>query len=54
MGAPCRALRSLDEFARLDHRLPGYWLYTAIFPVGVAFLGLTAGLDRLGVSQVIV
>ena len=37
-------------FARLDDRLLGYWLYTAIFPVGVAFLGLTAGLDRLGVN----
>ncbi len=45
---------SLSEFARLDDRLLGYWLYTAIFPVGVAFLGLTAGLDRLGVSRVMV
>ena len=45
---------SLDEFARLDDRLLGYWLYTAIFPVGIAFLGLTAGLDRLGVSRVMV
>ena len=45
---------SLGEFARLDDRLLGYWLYTAIFPVGVAFLGLTAGLDRLGVSRVMV
>lgn len=45
---------SPSEFARLDHRLLGYWLYTAIFPVGVAFLGLTAGLDRLGVSRVMV
>jgi O-acetylserine/cysteine efflux transporter len=42
------------EFAELDTRLLGYWLYTAIFPVGVAFLGLTAGLDRLGVSRVMV
>jgi drug/metabolite transporter (DMT)-like permease len=48
------AFDSLDEFARLDDRLLGYWLYTAIFPVGVAFLGLTAGLDRLGVSRVMV
>jgi drug/metabolite transporter (DMT)-like permease len=40
------------EFALLDDRLLGFWLYTAIFPVGVAFLGLTAGLDRLGVSRV--
>ena len=45
---------SLGEFARLDDRLLGYWLYTAIFPVGVAFLGLTAGLERLGVSRVMV
>ena len=45
---------SLGELARLDDRLLGYWLYTAIFPVGVAFLGLTAGLDRLGVSRVMV
>ena len=45
---------SPGEFARLDDRLLGYWLYTAIFPVGVAFLGLTAGLDRLGVSRVMV
>lgn len=45
---------SLDEFARLDDRLLGFWLYTAIFPVGVAFLGLTAGLERLGVSRVMI
>ena len=45
---------SPGEFARLDNRLLGYWLYTAIFPVGVAFLGLTAGLERLGVSRVMV
>jgi drug/metabolite transporter (DMT)-like permease len=42
------------EFARLDTRLFGYWLYTGIFPVGVAYLALTAGLDRLGVSRVMV
>jgi drug/metabolite transporter (DMT)-like permease len=48
------AFDSLSEFTRLDDRLLGYWLYTAIFPVGVAFLGLTAGLDRLGVSRVMV
>jgi O-acetylserine/cysteine efflux transporter len=48
------AFDSLGEFAHLDDRLLGYWLYTAIFPVGVAFLGLTAGLDRLGVSRVMV
>ena len=48
------AFDSLGEFGRLDDRLLGFWLYTAIFPVGVAFLGLTAGLDRLGVSRVMV
>ena len=48
------AFDSLSEFGRLDDRLLGFWLYTAIFPVGVAFLGLTAGLDRLGVSRVMV
>ena len=42
------------EFARLDDRLRLFWLYTAIFPVGVAFLGLTAGFERLGVSRVMV
>jgi O-acetylserine/cysteine efflux transporter len=45
---------SLSEFTRLDDRLLAYWLYTAIFPVGVAFLGLTASLDRLGVSRVMI
>ncbi len=45
---------SLGEFARLSGRQWGYWLYTAIFPVGVAFLGLTAGLERLGVSRAMV
>ncbi len=48
------AFDSPGEFGRLDDRLLGFWLYTAIFPVGVAFLGLTAGLDRLGVSRVMV
>ncbi len=48
------AFDSVAEFARLDDRLLGFWLYTAIFPVGVAFLGLTAGLERLGVSRVMV
>ena len=43
---------SVAEFARLDGRLWSYYLYTAIFPVGVAFLGLTAGLERLGVARV--
>ena len=48
------AFDSVAEFARLDDRLLGFWIYTAIFPVGVAFLGLTAGLERLGVSRVMV
>jgi len=48
------AFDSLSEFARLDDRLLGFWLYTAIFPVGVAFLGISAGLERLGVSRVMV
>ncbi|WP_170921080.1 DMT family transporter [Enhydrobacter aerosaccus] len=43
---------SLGEFGHLTDRQWLYWLYTAIFPVGVAFLGLTAGLERLGVSRV--
>ena len=43
---------SLGEFARLDGKLWSFYLYTAIFPVGVAFLGLTVGLDRLGVARV--
>jgi O-acetylserine/cysteine efflux transporter len=45
---------SLAEFGRLDERLLGYWIYTGIFPVGVAYLGIAAGLDRLGVSRVMV
>jgi len=32
----------------------GIWLYTASFPWGVAYLGIAAGLDRLGVSRVMV
>ena len=48
------AFDSLGEFARLDSKLLGFWLYTAIFPVGVAFLGISAGLERLGVSRVMV
>jgi len=48
------AFDSLGEFARLDTKLLGFWLYTAIFPVGVAFLGISAGLERLGVSRVMV
>jgi drug/metabolite transporter (DMT)-like permease len=48
------AVDSLSEFTRLDAKLFSYWLYTGIFPVGVAYLALTAGLDRLGVSRVMV
>ena len=42
------------EFGRLSGRQWGYWLYTAIFPVGVSFLGLTIAFERLGVSRVMV
>jgi drug/metabolite transporter (DMT)-like permease len=42
------------EFANLDTRLGLFWLYTGIFPVGVAYLGLTFGLDRIGTSRVMV
>ena len=45
---------SLAELGRLDARQFGYWLYTAIFPVGVAFLGLSIGFERLGVPRVMV
>jgi O-acetylserine/cysteine efflux transporter len=45
---------SLHEFEHLSGAQWSYWLYTAIFPVGVAFLGLTVGFDRLGVSRVMV
>lgn len=45
---------SLGEFGRLSGRQLGYWLYTATFPVGVAFLGLTIGFERLGVPRVMV
>ena len=48
------AFDSPSEFARLDARQLGYWLYTAIFPVGVAFLGLSIGFERLGVPRVMV
>jgi drug/metabolite transporter (DMT)-like permease len=40
------------EFGRLSPSQWGYWLYTAIFPVGVAFLGLSFGFERLGVARV--
>jgi drug/metabolite transporter (DMT)-like permease len=42
------------EFANLDARLGLFWLYTGIFPVGVAYLCLTFGFDRLGTSRVMV
>ena len=45
---------SLTEFDRLSGRQWGYWLYTAIFPVGVSFLGLTIAFERLGISRVMV
>ncbi|MBN9091133.1 MAG: DMT family transporter [Reyranella sp.] len=45
---------SLTEFGRLSTAQWGYWLYTAIFPVGVAFLGLSFGFERLGVSHTMV
>jgi O-acetylserine/cysteine efflux transporter len=45
---------SLGEFGRLSPAQWGYWLYTAIFPVGVAFLGLSFAFARLGVSRVMV
>ena len=48
------AFDSLAEFGRLDTRQFSYWLYTAIFPVGVAFLGLSIGFERLGVPRVMV
>ena len=45
---------SFSEFGRLSGQQWGYWLYTAIFPVGVAFLGLSFGFERLGISRVMV
>lgn len=45
---------SLGEFGQLTTAQWGYWLYTAIFPVGVAFLGLSFAFARLGVSRVMV
>lgn len=45
---------SLDEFGRLSTIQFSYWLYTAIFPVGVAFLGLGFAFGRLGTSRVMV
>jgi drug/metabolite transporter (DMT)-like permease len=40
------------EFFELSGEQWTYWFYTAIFPVGVSFLGLTIAFDRLGVSRV--
>lgn len=45
---------SLSEFGQLRPAQWGYWLYTAIFPVGVAYLGMTLALDRIGVSRVMI
>ena len=45
---------SFSEFGQLSGQQWGYWLYTAIFPVGVAFLGLSFGFERLGISRVMV
>jgi O-acetylserine/cysteine efflux transporter len=45
------AVDSLSDFARLSDRQLAFWLYTAVFPVGVAFLGIAAGLERLGLSR---
>ena len=45
---------SPSEFAQLSPAQWGYWLYTAIFPVGVAFLGLSFAFERLGVSRTMV
>jgi O-acetylserine/cysteine efflux transporter len=42
------------EFGRLSPVQWGYWLYTAIFPVGVSFIGLSFAFERLGVSRVMV
>jgi len=39
-------------FANLDVRLGLFWLYTGVFPVGVAYVCLTFGLDRLGTGRV--
>jgi len=45
---------SPSEFGQLTTAQWGYWLYTAIFPVGVAFLGLSFAFERLGVSRTMV
>lgn len=45
---------SLSEFCRLDTKLALFWLYTGIFPVGIAYLFLTFGLDRIGTGRVMV
>jgi O-acetylserine/cysteine efflux transporter len=48
------AFDSPSEFLQLSTAQWGYWLYTAIFPVGVAFLGLSFAFERLGVSRTMV
>jgi drug/metabolite transporter (DMT)-like permease len=45
---------SPGEFGRLSPAQWGYWLYTAIFPVGVSFIGLSFAFERLGVSRTMV
>jgi drug/metabolite transporter (DMT)-like permease len=47
-------VESGSAFGRLSSQQWAYWLYTGIFPVGVAFLGLSFGFERLGVSRVMV
>jgi drug/metabolite transporter (DMT)-like permease len=47
-------LESPESFGRLRPEQWGYWLYTAIFPVGVSFLGMTIAIDRIGVSRMMV
>jgi len=47
-------VESGSAFGRLSGPQWAYWLYTGIFPVGVAFLGLSFGFERLGVSRVMV
>ena len=59
IGAVLLSLLSLgfdspSEFGRLSAAQWGYWLYTAIFPVGVAFLGLSFAFAHLGVSRTMV
>ena len=54
LTALAACIDSFSEFGRLSGPQWGYWLYTAIFPVGVAFMGLSFGFERLGISRVMV